>query len=185
MALMHKQEWWHDILSYWNQPYYIIINLNRVRMHNTLQFHKPHTLWMWYFVLLIRQGSKLFKNAWFWHQNVDLIFLNILIGHLHFSDNQRIFYDFCKIVPFSEISRNKIAAGIFLHPGSLDPQRLTDGARGPRWLAMQAWSAGALPSTTGSQSPARAGRGRSYDARDRGGKSIGITSLHFRRMPLG
>jgi hypothetical protein len=106
MALMHKQEWWHDILSYWNQPYYIIINLNRVGTHNTLQFHKPHSLWMWYFVLLIRQGSKLIKHAWFWYQNADLIFMNILIGHLHFLINIELvinFTSFTQILKFWKI----------------------------------------------------------------------------------
>jgi hypothetical protein len=54
-----------------------------------------------------------------------------LICHSYFSDKQIIFYEFCKIVPFSEISGNKIGGRTFLYQGQIDPWSLTGGARGP------------------------------------------------------
>jgi hypothetical protein len=61
---------------------------------------------MVHYVLLIKQGSKLFNNAWFWYQNADLIFLKILIGHLHFSDKQRNSYKIYKFYWIPEILKN-------------------------------------------------------------------------------
>jgi hypothetical protein len=46
-----------------------------------------------------------------------------LIGHLHFSDKQIIFYDFYKIQLISKILLEiKTPAGNFLHRGQLDPR---------------------------------------------------------------
>jgi hypothetical protein len=60
--------------------------------------------------------------------------MNILIGHLHFSDKKRIFYEFSKFLLFSKIEKG---CRNFLHPGSLDPGQMTNGARGahgrPGW----------------------------------------------------
>jgi hypothetical protein len=76
--------------------------------------------------------------------NVDLIFLNILKGHLHFYDKQIILYDFYKIQLISKILLEiKTAAGNFLHRGQLDPRLLTKGPEGP--LARPRWTRSTWP----------------------------------------
>jgi hypothetical protein len=89
---------------------------------------------------------------------------------MHFSDKQIFFYAFYKFGLYSKFSGNEICSQELFVPGQIDLEQLTRGARRATLEARLAWSAGALPSPTGSQAPAMAGRGRRYGARDRGEK---------------
>jgi hypothetical protein len=108
-----------------------------VGMHSTLQFHKPHTLWMWYFVLLVRQGSKLIKHAWFWHKHVENIVLSILTGHLYFFDKRIILYELYKVAYFFWNFWNKNKLQKLFTPGSVWPTEADRG--GPGHIGWPAW----------------------------------------------
>jgi hypothetical protein len=71
---------------------------------------------------------------------------------------------------FLKFLKTKNAYRNFLYSGSLDPEQLTRGARRATLEARLAWSAGALPSSTGSQAPAMAGQGGGYGGGRGGGK---------------
>jgi hypothetical protein len=86
------------------------------------------------YVLLIKQGSKLFNNAWIWHKHVEHIVLSILTGHLHFFDKQTNRYEFYKFWYFSEL---EIGCRKLFVPKSTWPKATDQGARGhvgwPGW----------------------------------------------------
>jgi hypothetical protein len=130
-----------------------------------------------------KQGSELYKHAWFWYKNVDHIFRIILIGQLHFSDKQIFFNAFYKIWHFSEISGNeKLLAGTFCTRGHLTRRGCLWGPR-PRRLASLARSAWAVAQTTGFQAPPAAGHGGGYGVGRGGRKGAARQGAH--REPAG
>jgi hypothetical protein len=110
--------------------------------------------------------------------------MKILIGHLHSSDKQRIFYEFYKFLLFFEIEKG---CRNFLHPGSLDPGPMTNGARGPHgrlgWLG-RLGRCPARPAPSHRRGPAGDGATTRETERERVQADQELTKRH-RRGQLG